>query len=166
MRSQGSAKELERRRLLAVRRMRQGMPAAEVARFLGVNERTARRWRSADEAGGDAALAAKPSPPPRSRLGEVQWAEAISWLSEDPAGEPFGYPTGQWTGARVADQIRLRFGVRYNPRHLLRELRKRDVTPQAVRRRPRGHDPEAMGKWAREEWPRVKKKRRSRRRGS
>ncbi len=66
MRSKGSAAELERRRLLAVRRVLEGRPAAEVARFLEVHERTVRKWVSRAVAWGGSegvGLAAKPQVP-------------------------------------------------------------------------------------------------------
>jgi transposase len=44
MRPFGSAIELENRRRLAVTRVLDGYSQAEVARFLGVNSRTVRRW--------------------------------------------------------------------------------------------------------------------------
>jgi transposase len=162
MRSQGSAKELERRRLLAVKRVREGRSCAEVARFFGVNERTVRGWYTDSEKGGDAALAAKPRPKGRSRLTAEQEAEVLGWLVKSPSGEEFGFSTELWTAGRVADLVRKRFGVKYSSGYLPRWLRARGVTPQMVRRRPRGHDPVAMKLWADEEWPRILKKRPSR----
>jgi transposase len=159
MRSHGSAEELERRRLLAVKRVREGRSCAEVARFLGVNERTVRQWYNDAEQGGDAALAAKPRPIGRSRLAAGQEAEVLGWLVKSPADEEFGFSTELWTAGRVADLIRKRFGVKYSSAYLSRWLRARGVTPQMVRRRPRKHDPVAMKLWADEEWPRILKKR-------
>jgi transposase len=159
MRSHGSAKELERRRLLAVKRVREGRSCAEVARFLGVNERTVRGWHTKSLEGGDAALAAKPRPQGVSRLAPDQEARVLGWLAKSPADEEFGFATELWTAPRVADLIRKRFGVKYSPRYLLRWLAARGVTPQMVRRRPRNHNPQEMARWADEEWPRILKKR-------
>jgi transposase len=150
---------LERRRLLAVRRVAEGRPAAEVARFLGVHERTVRRWVKRHEAGGAAALAAKPHPGPGLRLTPEREAEVLSWLTRNPADPQFGFPTELWTAARVAGLVRERFGVRYHPGSMLRWLRARGVTPQAVRRRPRERDDAGAARWARQEWPRILKKR-------
>lgn len=153
------AAELERRRLLAVRRVSEGRPAVEVARFLGVHERTVRGWCRRHEAGGEAALAPKPHPGPAPRLTPGQEAEVLSWFARSPAEPEFGFPTELWTAGRAAGLIRDRFGVRYHPGHLLRWLRKRGVTPQVVRRRPRERDDAEAARWAREEWPRLLKKR-------
>ena len=61
------------------------------------------------------------------------------------------------SASEVSELIRERFGVRLHPHHLLRWLRKRGITSQRVRRRPRGHDPQAMQKWASEQWPQIVK---------
>jgi transposase len=157
MRSQGSAKELERRRLLAVRRVREGCPAAEVARFLEVHERTVRRWAGHFERGGEAALAAKPHPGPRPRLTAQQEVEILSWFPRNPTDPAFGFATELWTAPRAAALIRRHWGVSLSPSYLLRWLKKRGVTPQMVQKRPRGHNEQEMRRWQREEWPRILK---------
>jgi transposase len=159
MRSHGSAKELERRRLLAVRRVCEGHSCAEVGRFLSINERTVREWYLRYLQGGEEALRAKPRPSGGSRLTTEQEAEVLSWLEKNPTDEEFGYSTELWTAPRVAEQINRRFGVKYAPNYLLRWLKARGVTPQMVRRRPRNHNPQEMARWAAEEWPRILKKR-------
>lgn len=147
-----------------MRRVAEGRTALEVARFLGVHERTVRGWYNRYLQGGEAALAAKPRPAsPRSKLTAQQEAQVLGWLECSPTEEEFGFPTELWTAARVAQRIHQRFGVRYHPGHLLRWLRARGVTPQRVRRRPRGHDAGEMQRWLGEQWPRILKKRPSRR---
>jgi transposase len=157
MRSQGSAAELEKRRRLAVRRVLQGHPAAEVARFLEVHERTVRGWVRLYETKGEQALAARPHPGPKPRLTAQQQAEVLSWFSQNPTDPAFGFPTELWTGARVSKLIRERWGVRLHPGHLVRWLRQRGITSQRVRPRPRGHNPQEMQRWATEQWPRILK---------
>jgi transposase len=160
MRSQGSAQELERRRRLAVDRvLNQKRTAAEVARFLGLNERTVRRWVKSYEAHGEQGLTAKPHPKREGKLTAEQEAEVLSWFSRNPTEEEFGFPTELWTGPRVAKLIEQRMNVRMNPNYLIKWLRDRGITPQAVRRRPRGHNEQEMARWQREEWPRILKKR-------
>jgi len=46
MRSMGSQKALERRRVKAVEMIQKGMMPVEVARKLGVDRRSVRRWKS------------------------------------------------------------------------------------------------------------------------
>src|SRR5438045_7774942 len=115
MRSQGSAEELERRRHLAVRRVLEGRPAAEVARFLGVHERTVRRWVKSYEARGDDGLAATPHRGATPKLTGQQEAEILSWFARNPTEAEFGFPTELWTGVRAAKLIERRMDVRMNP---------------------------------------------------
>lgn len=150
---------MERRRRLAVRRVLEGRPAAEVARFLGVHERTVRRWVKTHEAHGEQGLAPKPRRGPRPKLTERQEAEVLSWIARNPAEPEFGFPTELWTGVRVAHLIGRRMNVRMNPNYLIKWLADRGITSQMVRRRPRGHNPDEMERWRREEWPRILKKR-------
>jgi transposase len=157
MRSHGTAEELERRRLLAVKRVAEGKTEIEVARFLGVSYWSVKNWWGRYLRGGEAALRSKPHPPRRSKLSDEQAAEVLSWFDKSPTEAEFGFDTELWTAARVASVIRDRFGVKYHPGSLLRWLRARGVTPQMVRRRPRGHNPEEMVRWANEEWPRILK---------
>ena len=159
MRSHGSAQELERRRRLAVQRVLEGRPAAEVARFLGVHERTVRRWVKEYEAQGEQGLSAKPHRGPEPKLTEQQEAEILSWIARNPTEVEFGFPTELWTGVRVAKLIEQRMNVKMNPNYLIKWLRDRGITSQMVRRRPRGHNPDEMERWQREEWPRILKKR-------
>src|SRR3954453_22188840 len=104
MRSKGSAEELGRRRLLAVRRVLEGRPAAEVARFLEVNERTVRGWARRYEAGGAAALAPKAHAGPAPRLTDQQCQELELLLLRGPTAH--GWPNELWTGGRVREVIR------------------------------------------------------------
>ena len=63
MRSQGTAKELEARRKLAVERVLAGYQQREVAAFLGVSEGTVNHWiQACRRAGGLEGILAKPTP--------------------------------------------------------------------------------------------------------
>ena len=140
-------------------RVLEGRPAAEVARFLGVHERTVRGWVKRHQAEGDDGLAAKPHRGPRPKLTEQQEAEILSWFARNPAEAEFGFPTELWTGVRAARLIEQRMSVKMNPNYLIKWLRDRGITSQMVRRRPRGHNEDEMARWLREEWPRILKKR-------
>jgi transposase len=158
MRSHGSAEELERRRLLAVKRVAEGRTLVEVARFLGVSYWSMKDWWRRYVSGGELALASKPHPPRRSKLTDDQAAAVLSWFDKSPTDPEFGFDTELWTAARVASVIRERFGVKYHPGSLLRWLKARGITSQMVRRRPRGHNPQEMVRWANEQWPQILKR--------
>ena len=55
MRPSGSPQELEQRRLRAVRLLKEGFSPVEVARQIGVDRRSVRRWKAAARSGGAAA---------------------------------------------------------------------------------------------------------------
>ncbi len=69
-----------------------------------------------------------------------------------------GYPTDLWTCPRVAEQIERRFGVRYHVDHVGRLLHELGWSPQKPARRALERDEDAIRRWVRHEWPRVKKK--------
>ena len=62
MRPPGSPVELERRRRRAMQLLREGLPPVEVARMVGVDRRSVRRWNAAHRERGLSGLKAKPAP--------------------------------------------------------------------------------------------------------
>ncbi len=157
MRPPGSPEELQRRRLRAIALLRQGLAPVEVARRLGVDRRSVRRWRARHDQGGVKALAAKPAPGRPPKLGFRSKARLERDLLQ--GARACGYPTDLWTCPRVADLIRRRWGVRYHVDHLSRLLHSMGWSPQKPERRARERDDEAIRRWVRESWPRIKKKR-------
>ncbi|MCL4466797.1 MAG: helix-turn-helix domain-containing protein, partial [Chloroflexi bacterium] len=67
MRPSGSPQELERRRVRAIGLLLQGHQPFEVARLVGVDRRSVRRWNRAYREAGNDGLRAKPAPgrPPK-----------------------------------------------------------------------------------------------------
>jgi transposase len=153
MRSTGTPQELERRRRLAVERLREGYTAEEVADFLGVDPRSVRRWRAASRSG-PAALAARPAAGRPPKLTAAQGKVIRRWLAESPAA--FGFDTELWTAARLARLIEDEFGAPLNPRYLSAWLRARGFTPQKPQRVPRERDDAAIARWLAHDWARIK----------
>jgi transposase len=133
----------------------EGHPAAEVARFLDVHERTVREWVRRYRAQGSHALQAKPHPGPRPKLSPEQQAQVLSWFRRSPTEPEFGFANELWTASRVSQRIRHCFGLSLSPGHLLRWLARQGIRPLRVRRRPRGHDPEAKAQWREQLWPPI-----------
>jgi transposase len=155
MRPKGSAAQLEQRRRFAVSLLNQGMTAAAVARAVGTSPASVTRWRQAHEQGGQAALAAKPHPGKPSRLTEAQRQRLANLLLQ--GARRHGYSTDLWTLARVGEVIWKHFGVEYHPGHVWRILRSMGWSNQKPERRARERDEEAIARWRREDWPRIKK---------
>jgi transposase len=156
MRDKGTPAELEYRRRLAVQRVLEGYPIAEVAEFLDVDPRSVRRWVAAFRQEGDAGLHARlPSGRP-PKLTHTQEKSILRFLAEKPTEH--GFPTDLWTGPYLAQLIRQEFGTSLNPRYLTAWLRDRNFTPQRPRRIPRQRDPAAIAAWLQTDWPRIKKR--------
>jgi transposase len=127
MRTKGTAQELERRRRLAVQRVREGHSPAFVADFLGVHVRSVRRWLAADRDDPRYGLYSKPSLGRPPALTIDQDLEVLSWLYCKPTS--FGFATDLWTAPRLAQLIAHKFGVHFHPRYVNAWLRTRGVTP-------------------------------------
>jgi transposase len=164
MRSQGTAQELEQRRRLAVQRVNEGWKQKDVAAFLGVTERTITRWMAAYREGGDAAIAAKPTPGRPPKLSQRQERSVLAWLAKSP--EAFGYKTTLWTTRRLAEVIEKRFAVRFNSNYLAAWLTDRGYSPQKPETPAVERDNPAIARWVAEDWPRILKKHATKRRTS
>jgi transposase len=156
MRPTGSAAELEARRLRAVDLLRDGKSNTEVARLIGVDVSSVKRWKRALAEGGVAALAAKPNRgrPPRLTLEQMK---ALSSLVRAGA-QAAGFFTDLWTCRRVAQAIRDRFGVTYHPDHVGRILHGLGFSQQKPQRRARQRDEVAIERWRKHDWKRIKKR--------
>lgn len=157
MRPSGSAAELEARRRRAAEYFQERKPLRTIARLLGADLSSVKRWKSAWKAGGVDALAAKPHPPRATKLSMKQKQELVKLLLAGPRAA--GFDTELWTCARVAELVRKRFGVQYHPDHLGRILHDLGFSPQKPKQVAREQDAQAVERWRERDWPRIKKKR-------
>jgi transposase len=149
---------LERRRRLAVARVRSGYTQTEVAQFLDVRLRSVQRWMHTYRIQGLAGLKAKPAPGRPRRLTPAQERRVLSWFRRSPRS--FGFPTELWTAARVAEVIQRKFRKTFHPHYILQWLAQRRVAPQKPAQQARERSERKVRRWLREEWPRIKKVRR------
>lgn len=127
MRPFGTARELEQRRLLAVRLLSEGMTAAEVASRTQVDPRSVRRWRAAARAAGEAGVLARPAGRRPRRLTAADLARLRSILMSGP--RELGASGGLSSCAAVAVLIQRQFGVRYHRTHVNRILHRLGIAP-------------------------------------
>lgn len=155
MRPHGSPEELERRRLRAIELLKEGLTPVEVARRVGVDRRSVRRWKAAHRQGGRQALRRQPAPgrPPKLEPGAREQLETILLAGAKAAG----FPTDLWTCRRVAEVVAERFAVQYHPSHVARLLHTLGWSPQKPQRRAVERNEEAVQTWIKHDWPRVKK---------
>jgi transposase len=156
MRSNGTAKELEARRRLAVQRVEDGWTQREVAAFLGVHPVTVAKWMARFRDQGADGLAAKPTPGRPRFLTPAQEKQVLGWLADPPTKH--GFRTDLWTAKRVAELILKKLKVRFHPHYLREWLTKRNYTPQKPARRAKQRDPVEIDRWLQKDWPRIKKK--------
>jgi transposase len=148
---------LEERRLEAARLLRQGLSQSQVARQVGVHRQSVSRWaRELEQSGVRGLRQAKRSGRP-PKLSPTQLRDLERALKRGP--EAFGFVNGLWTAGRVRDLIEYRTGVRYHEDHVWRILRKLNWTCQRPSARALERDEEAIRRWKKYRWPRVKKKR-------
>ena len=155
MRPSGSAEYLERRRLRAMEYLQEGLQPAEIARRVGVDRRSVRRWKASVLKDGPEALRAKPLPgrPPRLNQRAKKRLEALLLRGAREAG----FSTDLWTCPRVVQVIQKVFGVRYHVDHIGRVLHSLGWSPQKPQRRAVERDEAAIQRWVKADWPRVKK---------
>jgi transposase len=155
MRPKGSSAELELRRRHAVAMLQQGMRPAAVAKALKTSLVSVGRWRQAMRDGGVQALLAKPVPGRPPKLNLDQRRQIVDLLRQGPT--PYGFATELWTLERVAEVIERRFEVTYHPSQVWRILVSLDWSCQKPDCRARERDEEAIARWRRVDWPRIKK---------
>lgn len=131
-----------------------GASDAEVARRLRVSRMSANRWRRALAAGGREALASKGAGGARCKLTEAQVAELEAVLEAGPLA--WGYEDQCWTLARIADQVRRRFGVEYTLAGVHVLLHRLGWSVQVPARRAAERDEAAVTRWKEETWPVIK----------
>ena len=156
MRPKGSAVELEARRRKAVALLQDGKSNTEVARLVGADLSSVKRWKRAVAAGGLTVLAAKPNRGRSPKLSPAQRQELAVIVRAGPLTA--GFRTDLWTCRRVAEVIRQRFGVAYHPDHVGRMLHALGFTQQKPQRRASERDEAAIQRWRKRAWPRLKKR--------
>ena len=144
------------RRKIAARMLSQGKSVREVAEAVGFTSTSVYRWKKALEEGGPGTLTAKPHPGRRPRLSPEQKKELEAMLLQ--GARAAGFPTELWTLRRVAQIIEAHFGVKYHPGHVWYILRDMGWSAQKPERRARERDEEALQRWRKERWPKIKKR--------
>jgi len=155
MRPTGSPEELEHRRVRALALLKEGWQPVEVARRIGVDRRSVRRWKAAVRAKGAAGVRAKPAPGRPLKLQAKQRTQLEALLLK--GAQAAGFHTDLWTCPRVAELIERRFGVCYHVDHIGRLLHEMGWSPQKPQRRAIERDEQMIRRWVHKDWPRVKK---------
>ena len=145
----------EARRLQAWRLKENGWCQSQIAEAMGVSAAAVSQWMKQARNGGPTALRHQPSPGAPRRLATGQLARLPELLHRGP--EAYGFRNQVWTRKRVAEVIRVTFGVMYHPTHVGRLLKALRWSPQKPMRRARQRAEAAIARWRDETWPAIKK---------
>lgn len=156
MRPIGSPEELQHRRERGIALLGDGYAPVEVAHMLGVDRRSVRRWNAAFRKTGKRGIAAKPAAGRPAKLNAADKRRLEKVLLK--GAKAAGFPSDLWTCPRVAQVIAERFAVTYHVDHIGRLLHALGWSPQKPQRRAIERDEDAVQRWVKEQWPRVKKK--------
>ncbi len=154
----------EGRRLRAWELSQAGWAQKRIAEALGVTEGAVSQWLKRARQDGPQALRHRPPPGAPRRLTAAQLARLPDLLHRGP--EAYGFRGQVWTRQRVAEVIRVEFGMFYHPTHVGRLLKALRWSPQKPMRRARQRDEAAIARWRTETWPAIKRGRKPRRRRS
>jgi transposase len=135
----------------------------DVARMLGVDRRSVRRWKAAHRKRGARGIEARPTPGRPPKLDRRHRAGLERLLLK--GAKAAGYESDLWTCSRIAEVISEQFGVVYHRDHIGRLLRSLGWSRKRPQRRALGRKKGRIQGWTRENWPRIKK-RAGRKRGS
>jgi transposase len=145
----------EARRLQAWHLKENGWPQRQIAEAMGVSAAAVSQWLQRARNGGPTVLQHRPPPGAPRRLATAQLARLPELLPRGP--EAYGFRGQVWTRKRVAEVIRVTFGVVYHPTHGGRLLKALRWSPQKPMRRARQRDEAVIVRWRDEPWPGIKK---------
>jgi len=154
----GSAETIEARRRHALRLLDKGYSLNQVGRLLGCAPSSVQRWRDARVRGGEEALRVRFSPGRPARLTPASKKRLSRILLKGPLAH--GFRTDLWTLRRIREVILQTLGVRYHVSHVARLMHDLKWSCQKPERRALERDESEIERWKRQEWPRIKKKRR------
>jgi len=145
------------RRLRAAELFAAGLRRAEVARQLGVSRQSVHSWHARWAHGGAEALRSRGPTGPTPRLSDRQLGRVEQVLLQGAMAN--GFVGELWTLDRIAVVIERLTGVRHPPAHAWAVLRHRlGWTVQRPVRQAAERDQDAIERWVKETWPRIKQR--------
>lgn len=122
---------------------------------MGASVTSVKRWKDALARSGESGLARVPHPDPAPKLTPA--ARERLWAALHAGAEPWGFPTPEWNCTRVQMLIEQLFQVHYHVDYVGTLLHQLGWSAQKPEHRARERDENAIERWRRAEWPRLKK---------
>jgi transposase len=154
MRPCGSQEELAKRRQLAMKLLKQGLKAQQVADVLGVKATTIYYWKSKVKKHGPKVLEAAPHPARESALTPPMRVKLQNLLLQGP--QAHGYMDQMWTLERIAKVILKAFGIKFHPSWVWVIMQQMGWSCQKPQRIPREQNPKAVKEFRTKVWPKLK----------
>jgi len=148
--------EATKKRVRAGRMLLAGKRPGEIALTVGVARQTVYTWKALLDEGGIDALRAVPGRGRPAKLDADQLADLRRAVLQSPTEHGFG--TELWTLKRVGLLIKRRYGVTLGQTQIWRILGALGFSAQKPERRALERDEDAVRRWRRNTWPRLKKK--------
>lgn len=153
MRPYGKSEQLAKRRKQALKLLESGKRVKEVAKIIGVTERSIRYWQKEEKEPKDKSKTRAPGHP--SHLSEEQLKRLEQELLHGAYEQ--GYAEDYWTLDRIARLIWDKFKVRYHPGSVWYIMKRIGWSSQRPQRQALQRDDEAIQRWKKYVWPRIKK---------
>ena len=153
MRPYGTSEQLAKRRSKAIKLLRRGKTTHEISQRMGVTERCVRYWRENATQPKKKKRSKAPGRP--SQLSAKQLARLNNELQKGAYAH--GYAEDYWTLDRIGRLIWDQFAVRYHPSAVWHLMKRIGWSCQRPQRRSLARNEEAIRRWKRYMWPRIKK---------
>lgn len=153
MRPSGNSDQLAKRRKRAWERLDSGKRVKEVAKIIGVTARRLRYWQREAHEPKDQSATRSPGHP--SHLSAEQLHQREQALLRGAYAQ--GYAEDYWTVDRIARLSWDPFQVRYHPVSVWYIMKRIGWSNQRPQRQALQRDDEAIRRWKKYTWPRIKK---------
>lgn len=149
----------EERRHRAIEMLKAGETQEGVAEELGVHRMAVYQWWRAYREEGQKGLKRRPHTGRKPRVDRRILEKVPSILAR--GAESYGFEGDVWTLDRVRDVLEREFGVAYSTRHVGKILASLGLVWKKPVLRPKERDEAEIKRWVKEDWPKIKKGRRS-----
>ena len=155
MRTRGSARELEQRRIIAGRMFHQNKTNTEIAEAVGVTRSAVANWKKWWKEKGMEGLQAKPAGHKQRLITADQKKRLSEYLQQGPAAH--GFQQAFWTLALVGELLQKQFNICYQQTQVWRIMHELGFSCQKPKRQALQRDEKAIKRWRTHTWPRLKK---------